>query len=154
VTEVEVILSFVILISTAIMLGSVGIYFSAHIKRTLTASMTTYGVALFVTFVMPVLVGILLALANGIRTPSSTLNSVLVDLIGLLVSTNPLATAIATEGTLINNPQTGLLAPMSVRIGYQYYPFPPPWILFTLIYLILSAVMVTLAVRRVRRIEA
>src|SRR5437773_1765911 len=43
VTEAEIVLAFVILLVTAVALGSVGIYCSAIMQRTLSASVVTYG---------------------------------------------------------------------------------------------------------------
>src|SRR5260221_9317231 len=55
VTEIEIVLSFVVLFVTAILLGAVGIYCSAVIPRTLNASVITYGVAIFITLGLPLI---------------------------------------------------------------------------------------------------
>src|SRR5690606_6932354 len=65
VSELEVLLSFVILMVTAIALGTVGIYFSAVAPRTLAASVRAYTVALAVTFGVPLILSIFFGVYNN-----------------------------------------------------------------------------------------
>ena len=158
VTESEVILSSVILIVTAIGLGSIGIYFSSVMPRTLAASVMTYGVALFITLGIPlilfVLAGPLTSLFNSPSSPS-VLQTILIYVVGGLISTTPLATAIATEWLLVNNQQAGYFMQTMTGDGGKAYQIPlvSPWIVFTILYLIVSVILVVKAVRRVKRIE-
>jgi ABC-2 type transport system permease protein len=158
VTEAEVILSLVILVVTAITLGSVGIYFSSFMQRTLTASIMTYGVALFVTLGLPLIVFIIATLLNPLfgrlGDASPAIQSVLIYGLGLLISTNPLATALMTEYYLVNKQQVGFFTETYLSAGKPFQlPLVSPWIAFTTLYLIVSVILVVLAIRRVRRIE-
>lgn len=157
VTETEVILAFVILVVTAIALGSVGIYFSAIMQRTLTASIMTYGFALFVTLGLPLIVFVVVSLLGPMlfaMTPSAGVQTVLFYGLGALVSTNPLATALTTEVLLVNNQTVGFFNHSISGTGWaQQLPAVSPWIVFTILYLLVSFVLVTLAIRRVKRIE-
>src|SRR5690606_3841136 len=65
VSEIELLLAFVILAVAAVTLGTVGIYFSAAMQRTLTASVRAYSVSLMATFGIPVVVGTILSAIEG-----------------------------------------------------------------------------------------
>jgi ABC-type transport system involved in multi-copper enzyme maturation permease subunit len=159
VTEAEVVLSFVILVVTAIALGSVGIYFSAVMQRTLTASIMTYGFALFVTLGLPLIVFVIMSLFGplfySMTAPPIPVQAALYYGFGALVVTNPLATAMMTEMLLVNSQHAGFFM-QTLTSGAQtaQIPLVSPWIVFTILYLVVSAILVTLAIRRVRRIEA
>lgn len=159
VTEAEVLLSFVILVVTAIALGSVGIYFSAVMQRTLTASIMTYGFALFVTLGLPLIVFVILSLFGpllyNMASPPIPVQAAMYYGLGALVVTNPLATAMMTELLLVNSQHAGFFM-QTLTSGAQttQIPLVSPWIVFTILYLVVSAILVMLAIRRVRRIEA
>jgi ABC-type transport system involved in multi-copper enzyme maturation permease subunit len=159
VTESEVVLSFVILVVTAIALGSVGIYFSAVMQRTLTASIMTYGFALFVTLGLPLIVFVILSLFGPLFASGNQL-SIPVQAatyygLGALIVTNPLGTALMTELLLVNSQHAGFfMQPLTSGVQTAQIPLVSPWIVFTILYLVVSAVLVVLAIRRVRRIDA
>ena len=106
VTEAELVLSFVILIVTAIALGTVGIYFSAAMPRTLVASVRAYSVILGVMFVAPVILATVLDIINNllfIRAGSAIspiLEAIVRYLDLLLTSVNPVATGLASQELL------------------------------------------------------
>src|SRR5690606_5050666 len=62
VSETEVLLSLLILLVTAIVLGTIGIYFSAAMPRTLTASVRAYSIILGVMFIAPVILSTLISI--------------------------------------------------------------------------------------------
>jgi ABC-type transport system involved in multi-copper enzyme maturation permease subunit len=158
VTELEIILSFIILFVTAIMLGSVGIYCSAAIPRTLTASVVTYGVAVLITLGLPLLIVLVIALLGGVLNDPGTMHTsvqaAFLYIGNILAMTNPLAAAGSTEYLLLNNRGAGLFTWNLVGPnGTLAIPYVSPWIPFVIFYLLVSAVMVLLAIRRVRRID-
>lgn len=159
VTEAELILSFVILAVTAIALGTVGIYFSAATERTLSASVRAYTLTLVATFGAPLVVGVLVgvfrnALNNQAFGFSSTpfLDSVLTYFELVLVSINPVATALTTQQLLTEQQVIGFWAQTLPSDG-STIPVVSPWISFTIIYLTASAVMIVLAVRSISKVE-
>jgi ABC-2 type transport system permease protein len=158
VTEAEVLLSFVILLVTAITLGSVGIYFSSYMQRTLSASIMTYGVALFATLGLPLIVFIIATLMSpligAISNSSQAVQTVLVYGLGILICTNPLATAFVTEQYLITNQPIGVFSQSFMSAGKPFQlTLISPWIVFSVLYLTISAILVVMSIRRVRRIE-
>lgn len=161
VTELEVILSFVILAVTAVTLGTVGIFFSAVTPRTLSASVRSYTVALAVTFGIPILVSLPLLSAfvnaasgfgSGISA-SPVLESIFIYVGLLLVSLNPIATSLMTQQLLIDRQVLGFWA-VTLSSDGSTIPLVSPWISFSIIYLMISTVLIVIAVRRMRRVEA
>lgn len=153
VTELEIILSFVILTVTGVALGTIGIYFSAAASRTLAASVRTYTSTLVATFALPLVLTIVLdILTGGIRTLSPVVEAVLTYLDDILVSLNPIATALNTQSLLINQQEVGFWAHTLASNG-STIPRVSPWISFTIIYLVVGAILVVLAIRRMQRVE-
>lgn len=155
VTEAELILSFVILIVTAIALGTVGIYFSAAMPRTLVASVRAYSVILGVMFVAPVILATILDIVNNllfIRAGSAispVLEAIVRYLDLLLTSINPVATGLASQELLVNQRVLGFWS-YTLRSDGSTIPLVSPWISFTIIYLTVSAVLIVLTIRNTR----
>ncbi|MHB8625836.1 MAG: ABC transporter permease [Aggregatilineales bacterium] len=156
----ELVLAFVILLITAIAIGTIGIYFSCTQQRTLSASVATYGSALLITIGLPLALLVVLAVGgpfivsvtNG--NVSAPVQGVLLYVVGLLICTNPLATAFITQQLLIGQGQQGFFMQTVTGGGTTLrLPLVSPWIVFGALYLILSAVLLRAAIRRVGRIE-
>lgn len=154
VTELELILSFVILTVTAIALGTVGIFFSAIAPRTLSASVRAYTAALVATFGAPFVLTIALdLLLLPIRSASPVIEALLVYIDDFLISLNPIATALTTQQLLINRQVVGFFTDTLASNGATI-PRVSPWITFTIIYLVASTVLVVLSIQRMRKTEA
>ncbi|MCA0456279.1 MAG: hypothetical protein LCI00_20030 [Chloroflexi bacterium] len=152
VTELELILSLVILAVTAIALGTVGIYFSATATRTLAASVRAYTTTLVTTFGVPLVLAVIVnVLSVTLRGMSSTIEAILIYLNDFLTSLNPIATALATQQLLIQQRGFGFWTD-TLRDGTTI-PRVSPWITFTIIYLVVSTVLVVLSIQRTRKIE-
>lgn len=161
VTEIELILSFVVLAVTAITLGTVGIFFSAITPRTLSASVRSYTVALAVTFGIPVLlsfpllnafVNAAIGFGSGINT-SPLIESIFIYLGLVLVSLNPVATSLVSQQLLADRQVLGLWT-VTLSSDGSTIPMLSPWISFTIFYLVISTVLIVLAVREMRKVEA
>lgn len=153
VTELELILSFVILTVTAIALGTVGIFFSAIAPRTLSASVRAYTAALVATFGAPFVLKITLDLLLPIRKASPVIEALLIYINDFLISLNPIATALTTQQLLINRQVVGFFTDTLASSGATI-PRVSPWITFTIIYLVASTVLVVLSIQRMRKTEA
>ncbi|NWF69224.1 MAG: hypothetical protein HXY40_09060 [Chloroflexi bacterium] len=160
VSELEVVLAFVILAVTAVGLGTVGLFFSTSVDRTLAASVRAYSVALAITFGVPVLLGIynglLWPLFYGVGAPVGfppALEVVLVYVREFLVSLNPITTALSTQELLINRGQIAFSSYTLSTTGGTM-PIVSPWITFTIIYLVAAALLVVWSIRRMHRVEA
>jgi ABC-2 type transport system permease protein len=153
VTELELILSFVILTVTAIALGTVGIYFSAVAPRTLSASVRAYTTTLVATFGAPLVASILLQILTvSVRTLSPVIEALLIYINDFLVSLNPIATALQTQQLLINQQVVGFWTDTLASDG-STIPRVSPWITFTIIYLVASTVLIVLSIQRMRKVE-
>jgi hypothetical protein len=153
VSELELILAFVILTVAAITLGTVGIYFSAVTNRTLTASVRAYTTTLVVTFGAPLVLNLILdILSNAARVVSPVVETILVYLDDLFISVNPIATALVTRQLLIDQKGVGFWA-YTLSNGTTIQRVSP-WVSFTIIYLVASTILVVLAIRRMRKVEA
>jgi len=153
VSELELILSFVILMVTAITLGTVGIYFSAIANRTLSASVRAYTATLVVTFGAPLVLNLVVdILTNAARYVSPVIETILVYLDDLFVSINPIATALVTRQLLIDQKGIGFWT-YTLSTGSTIQRVSP-WVSFTIIYLVASTILVVMAIRRMRKVEA
>ncbi|MFN7209331.1 MAG: ABC transporter permease [Aggregatilineales bacterium] len=160
VTELEVVLAFVILSVTTITLGSTGLYFSAARTRTLSANVTTYSVTLFITVGLPMLIFILIALFTsllGARQADIAVEVQVLLLYGLLAlsATNPLVAAFLTQYWLLNKQSAFVFyETITSTTGIIQVPLISPWIVFSAVYLVIALILVIRTVRRVRRIES
>lgn len=158
VSELELLLSFVILMVTAIALGTVGIYFSAALPRTLSASVRAYTVIVVAMFIAPVVLSVVLDLITRLLFESGTsVNAPLLEAIlrylSLLVSSvNPITTALTTQSLLIDRQAIGFWMD-TLRSDGSTIPMVSPWVLYTIIYLVVSALLVVFAVRRTHTTE-
>ncbi len=155
VTEVEVAIAFLILMVMAITFGTVGLYFSTTVERTVTASVRAYTLAAVMTVGLWLGLSIITRLLNdffsGVNA-SVLAQGVVVYIEAIASSFNPIATALRTQELLVN--QQGLFFYEVILRDSSRLPVIAPWVSFTAIYLFLASVMVVLAVRRMRRVEA
>ncbi|NDJ60126.1 MAG: hypothetical protein GYB67_03325 [Chloroflexi bacterium] len=158
VSEVEVLLSFVILMITAITLGTIGIYFSAVMAKTLRASVRSYSVILGVMFIVPVVLSVIISLVRDILFVqlnvllSPALEALLDYTEALLTALNPVTTALRTQELLVNQQIVGFWRATLSSDG-STIPMVSPWITFAIIYLTVSALLIVLAIRRTRAVE-
>ena len=161
VTLAELVISFVVLAVTAIALGTLGVYFSASTPRTLTASMRSYTVALGLLFGIPLLLGLpglnaFVSAASGFGSGilvSPVVEALFIYLGFLLVSLNPVATALVSQQLLADRNVAGLWTLVLSSDG-STIPLVSPWISLVVFYLLGATLLVALAVRRIRKVEA
>lgn len=156
VTETELILSFVILTVTAITLGTVGLFFSTLVERTITASVRSYTFALAVLVGIPILGGFAISFFNRAAIGAGTgftgapaVEAALIYLGALLTSLNPVTAALSSQEILLNRQSAGFLHATLSSSG-STIPIASPWISFTVIYLLVAVVLIVISVRRVR----
>jgi len=154
--EIELVLSFIVLLSTALLLATVGVFFSAVTRRTLTASVLSYAFALVTILVLPVGLLIVLPMINGLimsygATLAGGVEAALYIVMGLFVATNPLATLFGTL-LLLGDRQVAGAFTITLQSG-AVITLVSPWIVFVIFTVIVTVVLVVMAVRRVDRIE-
>lgn len=153
VTELELILSFVILMVTAITLGTVGIFFSALMPRTLSASVRAYTTTLVATFGAPLVLSLILNIVkSSLRSASPGVEAILIYINDFLTSLNPIVTALNTQQLLINRQVLGFWTDTLASNG-STIPRVSPWITFTIIYLVVATILVVFSIQRMRKTE-
>jgi ABC-2 type transport system permease protein len=151
----EVLLSIELLAITALGYSAVGIFFSATTRRTLTASVLTYAVALMMTIALPMVAltffsFVAVWLFSGLVN-QPTLEAIALIGFGLIACTNPLATAVLTD-IVLQQKGTLFIFTQTLSNGVSV-PLPSPWIVFTIIYVLLAVLLVRLSVANVRRVD-
>lgn len=155
VTEVEVAIAFIILMVMAIAFGTVGLYFSTTVERTVTASIRAYALAGIMTagiwFGLSIIARFLTELFSGTNA-TITAQGFVIYLQAIADGFNPIMAALRSQELLVN--QQGVFFYEVILRDSSVLPVIAPWLIFTTIYMLLSSVMVVLAVRRMRRVEA
>lgn len=151
VSELEVILSFVILVATAILLSSAGVFFSALTRRTLSASVLSYIFALVMVLALPITLLLLLNIVNGLATTSPAWEAAAFYGVGAVIATNPMATLWTTLDLLFQR-QVAWTFPHTLADG-TIIPAISPWVVFVVFSLLMSTVLIVIAVRQINRIS-
>jgi hypothetical protein len=157
VSETEVGVTFVLLTATALLLGALGMFFSAMTEKTMSATVRVYTVAIALVFGLP-LVSIfffqgafLSAIKQGgvIEADSAAHEAFLIYGDMIWSSLNPVTSAYYTQQMLVAHQEIWLL-PVELRDN-SFIPVLAPWILTTVIYVGSTAMLLLLAVRRMRQ---
>ena len=148
----ELLVSSLILVANILFFCALGLFCSSFMKRTLTATVTSYTTILLsmlalglVTFVITFYA----AASNFNSVSSPALMDLLMATLWLMASTNPFTAAIVSEIFLIQN-QSLFLVSIPMSSGNTVYLLSP-WILHVVLYLALTALMIFLTVVFVKR---
>jgi hypothetical protein len=158
----EIVISQLILLVTAIVLGTFSIYFSSRMKSTLTATRMSYVLAFIMTAGVPILFIVLSPILGyssyalfGMDEPHWLIMAALVYIGGFFLATNPLSTIIASEVILIEE-QTVFFFKTSFPASsspYQDIWLVSPWVVYVLFYSVVAWLAYRLCVRRIHRVE-
>ncbi|MDL1901698.1 hypothetical protein FBR02_13110 [Anaerolineae bacterium CFX9] len=154
VSELELFMALLLLTVTSILVGTIGIYYSAVLERTLAASSRAYGVIITALVVLPTIISGTLDIIRRILLnnlgASPVLEAIVVYLQLICTAINPLTSMLTTQQVLI---ERGTLAfwQYTLTSNGNFIPMPSAWILTVILYLAASAVLLALAVRRARR---
>ncbi len=158
VSEAELILALLVLLVSAIALGAFGMFFSSITERTLAATIRSYTVAIVITVGLPLLALILFQNAYGnvvnsftnrfTDNPAIEATTIYLDMIA--TSLNPIMATLRSQQMLIDHQQ---LVTMRVTLASNGASIPilSPWVLLTLVYLSVTALLVLIAIRRMER---
>lgn len=148
----ELIISQLLVVVAAITYALAGLYASSLMRSTLAASVTTYAIALFLVVGLPILALFSISFIGiALSSPSTpTWVEHVAAVIGwYLIPTNLPATLVAAELVLLNE---GSLWYFTYSSGSFSFIFISPWLLFLVLYTMLSALFYWGSVRRVRKI--
>jgi ABC-2 type transport system permease protein len=157
VSETEVFVTLILLTATALLLGALGMFFSSVTDKTMSATVRVYTVAIALVFGLPLVSiflfqGAFLAAVNE----SGALGAIAAKQQAIMIygdmiwsSLNPITSAYYTQQMLVAQQQIWLL---HVELNdNSFIPVLAPWILTTVIYTGATAMLLLLAVRRMRR---
>lgn len=156
--EAEVLIAFILLGVTAMALGAVGIYFSAANDRSLAATVRAYAAVAIVMFAVPLAGSLVvdvfgqLLFAPGAITNLPLLETALAYAGLFLTSLNPVTAALNTQQLLVER-QTATFWNYTLSSSGSTIPMASPWIVYTILYLGLAALLVMAAVRRTRQLR-
>ena len=155
---IELFLSQVILLVGAVVFALWGLYASARMRTTLSASVVTFAGALFVTVGIPVIVGLFSIILSpffaGAAILSWTAEAALMYGLMFLAATNLPATLIVSDVVLV---EEGSLWYFSTSVGgaagasHTIWLFSP-WPLFLILYSLLALIIFRACVKRVQKI--
>jgi len=154
VAPVEVLLSQLLVALSAVTYALIGLYFSSLMRSTLVATITTFGIAMFLTFGVPMIVGmgggIFGSVFFGGPSPGWLVQSLLYYGGLLLAATNLPAALIVSEVILLEEDALFLF---SQTVDGHAVTLFSPWMAYVLIYAIVALALFWGTVRRVRRVS-
>ncbi len=153
-SAVELVISQVLVLAAAVAYALYGLWCSAAMRSTLTATVATFAGTLFATLGIPTIafIGIfLLGFTNStFWTINPTVEMTLIYIGLVLAATNLPATLIASEAFLLQqNTITGFNHFIASRSMFVF----SPWILFLLLHILAAILLYVATVRRVRRVS-
>ncbi len=158
VSEAELILALVVLLVSALALGAFGMFFSSITERTLAATIRSYTVAIAITVGLPLVALILFqnAFGNVVNsftnrfTDNPVVEATTIYLDMIATGLNPIMATLRSQQMLIDHQQ---LVTMRVTLASNGTSIPvlSPWVLLTLVYLSVTALLVLVSIRRMER---
>ena len=151
VSQIELALSFELVVVTSLLFGAVGMYYSAGSERTLSASIRSFLTNLAFLFAVPLMTLFVLNIIESFvgSSTSPVFEGLLRYSRDILISLNPFLTALFTQQNLIREGMLTfgqeILASNGARI-----PIVAPWISYTLFYLLGTGALIVLTMRRLR----
>ncbi len=153
VSPVEVLVSQLLVVVSAVTFALIGLFFSTLMRSTLAATIATFAVAMFLTFGVPLIGGVAASIIGplffGVPSPGWFVQAILIFGGLMLAATNLPATLIISEVVLL---QEDALILFSQPIDGRSVTFISPWLVYLLFYLLLALILYWLTVRRVRRV--
>jgi ABC-2 type transport system permease protein len=150
----ETLISGLILIVTAVFFCSLGLFFSSLLKRTLAATITSYASILLSALALVLFVfmfGLFESLLYNSYNNNAVLEKLATFVMWIFVSSNSLLTVLFSEMILIE--QQSLFFTSSPFFGSSSMTLPSPWTIYLLLYTLLTALLIFLSIRLVRRPE-
>lgn len=143
----EIVIMQLILMVTSCFFGSVGVYFSASTRRTLRANMMTY--AVIMTFIVAPFIAVFIIAPLQIASVNTSIFTVVT--MGFVATINPIIAMATTQG-LMQDQQSIFLFETTLDNGTTI-TLPMPWIVFTVVYMLMAIVIFWITTRRLKRID-
>jgi ABC-2 type transport system permease protein len=147
----EIILSQVVVLVSAVFFASAGVFWSATLKSSVASNVLTYGTMLFQMIGIPFIYFMLTSMAAtaAARSGTSLFSEVgFLYMSGIVLSLNPILAMALSEGFYQQGESLFVYTTTRLVDGKELF-IVSPWIVFCIEALLLSALFVWLAVRRV-----
>jgi ABC-type transport system involved in multi-copper enzyme maturation permease subunit len=144
----EMLISSLMLVVTAISFCTLGLFFSSIMKRTLAATVSSY-VAILLSILTLAVIFFLGTFLDSTSSINIITETILTSILWLLISTNPLLTAVFSEMILVD--EQNLFYTSNSLFGNHIPYLPSPWIIYVIVYLIVTILLVYLSIRFVER---
>lgn len=155
VSQLELVITFAILTMSAILLGTVGLYFSILLQQTIVASIRTYLIAFGFMVVLPnvviTLIQIIRMTLDDIVDKYAQIQALLIYLQNIAESISPI-NALTKSQELILNERGIIFYTESIFDGraLTHVPLIAHWLMLCIIYAVLSAIFLILSVRKLK----
>ncbi|MGJ3237256.1 MAG: ABC transporter permease [Anaerolineae bacterium] len=156
VSQTEVYVTFILLMATALLLGALGMFFSATVDKTMSSTVRVYVAAVLIVFGLPLLTtvifqGAFVSAVNQIGIDAASTFGEALRIYGDMLwgSLNPITSAYYTQ-QMITAHQSIFLLDVELQ-NNTFIPVVAPWIITTVAYLGGTALLLLLAIRRMRR---
>lgn len=155
VTPSEILIGILLLIVTTLTFSAVGVFFSSFTKRTLISTVLSYSFTLIIVFGVPAfLIATLIFFGTLSSTPtglSKFTEVVFIIIIYVMIMLNPVGTAVTTEILLLEGAAFSYSMPYPNSSGTFF--ILSPWLGYTLVYVIVSFILIWLSIFFVRQKE-
>jgi ABC-type transport system involved in multi-copper enzyme maturation permease subunit len=149
----EMVISTLMLVVTAVFFCTLGLFFSSFAKRTLVATVSSYGTILL-SFIILLVLLFMLSAVNSFYTStynSSTLRTDVMNILfWFLFSTNPFFAAAVSEAILIED-QSIFSTTSGFIWGTTSFPLPSPWMIYIAFYVVITILLIWLSIFFVNR---
>ncbi len=145
----EMVVASLMIVVTALFYCTLGIFFSSFMKRTLNATVTSYGM-IVLSFLFIAIIFFVIAYMESLPYDKGPVREFMLNMfVWLLISTNPFLAAVLSEVILVE--EQSLFITKNMPFGNTPPSFLSPWIVFTVIYLLLTLLMIFLSIQKVKR---
>jgi ABC-type transport system involved in multi-copper enzyme maturation permease subunit len=151
----EIVLSQVVMLMSALLFASAGIFWSSLLKSSVASNVLTYGTMLFQLIGIPVLYAIITATAGNSSSgtgPNMTETPEFWYTSGLVLSSHPLIAMIISEMFISNGDPLFVYSSTQYLNGKELF-IVSPWLLFCIEALIFSTIFVLIAIRAVQPVH-
>jgi ABC-2 type transport system permease protein len=144
----EMVVSSLLLAVTALFYCTLGILFSSFMKRTLVATLTAYG-SFIVSILFIVVTVFVITYFESLNNVGPVREFMLNLLVWALICTNPFLAAILSEVILVE--EQSLWYTTNMPFGSGFIAFPSPWIVYVIVFLLLTVLMIMLSIHRLKQ---
>jgi ABC-2 type transport system permease protein len=153
ISPIELFLSQLLILVTAITFALIGLYISTVLRSTLTASLTTFALAFTFTFGTPIVAALIISILGpalfGPSTPSWPVQLLLIYGGLLLAATNLPATLVISDLFLVE--QDALIYFTDFVDGRLAYIWSP-WLPYLALYILLAILLYWACIRRIKKV--